>query len=164
MGKIVFLDIDGVLNPKWWDNRKPSDRYGCLFDSKTITNLERIIKETEADIVISSSWKEMGLSFMQNMWKDRKLPGKVIDITPSYMSDEMLLNADLNDTDIDSLYIRGLEIKGWLALHATDVSNYVIIDDMDDILSEQQNHFVCIDPEKGITDFDAKVAIMLLNL
>ena len=163
MKKILFLDIDGVLNPKWWICKKPSDRYGVLFESDTVANLEKIIVETGADIVISSSWKLMGLSDMQNMWKDRKLPGKVIDITPNYMSEELLLNADMNDTDIDSLYIRGVEIKGWLALRGAEVSNYVIIDDMDDILSEQQSHFIQTDPEIGITDFDAKTAILLLN-
>lgn len=163
MRKVLFLDIDGVLNPKWWNGKKPSDRYGVLFETNAVANLEKIIAETGANIVISSSWKEMGLTTMQSMWKDRKLPGKVIDVTPNYMSDEILLNADLDDTSLDHLYIRGYEIKGWLSIHGEEVCNYIIIDDMDDILPEQQNHFVYIDPEKGITDFDAKKAIMLLK-
>ena len=163
MIKVIFLDIDGVLNPKWWERKKPADRFGCAFAPKTISCLAKIVKETKAEIVISSSWKLMGLQTLQDMWKERKLPGNIIDITPNYMSDELLLNADMNDTDIDSLYIRGMEIKGWLVLYGDDVSNYVIIDDMDDILSEQQTHFVQTDPEFGITNDDVKRVVHLLN-
>ena len=163
MIKVIFLDIDGVLNPKWWERKKPADRFGCAFAPKTISCLAKIVQETKAEIVISSSWKLMGLQTLQDMWKERKLPGNIIDITPNYMSDELLLNADMNDTDIDSLYIRGMEIKGWLVLYGDDVSNYVIIDDMDDILSEQQTHFVQTDPEFGITNDDVKRVVHLLN-
>ena len=57
MRKIIFLDIDGVLNPKWWDSDKQSDNYGRLFDAKAVANLAKIIEETGAEIVISSMWK-----------------------------------------------------------------------------------------------------------
>ena len=163
MKKVIFLNIDGVLNPKWWERKIPADRFGCAFDPKTVSCLATIIKETNAEIVVSSSWKLMGLQTLQDMWKERKLPGNIIDITPNYMSDELLLNAGMSDSDIDILDIRGIEIKGWLVLHGADVSNYVIIDDMDDILSEQQSHFVQTDPEFGITNDDVKKVVHLLN-
>ena len=161
MRKILILDIDGVLNPKWWNRKKPVDRYGCGFEPRAIANLCKIVSETNAEIVISSSWKCMGLKELQNMWIDRNLPGKVIDITPDYLSDELLLNSEFDN--IDALYNRGSEIKGWLMLHGDDVSHYAIIDDMDDILPEQQNHFVQADPDVGITKFDADCIIRLLN-
>lgn len=161
MRKILFLDIDGVLNPKWWNRKKPIDRYGCGFEPRTIANLSKIVTETNAGIVISSSWKCMGLKELQNMWIDRDLPGQVIDITPDYLSDELLLKTEFDN--IDALYNRGSEIKGWLMLHGDDVSHYAIIDDMDDILPEQQNHFVQADPDVGITKFDADCIIRLLN-
>ena len=167
MRKVIFLDIDGVLNTKYWysqmDRNAPKDQYGYAFDPTSVANLAQIIEKTGAEIVISSSWKELGLSELRNMWKERKLPGNIIDVTPDYMTDEMLLNADLNDTDIDHLYIRGCEIKGWLELHGADVSHYVIIDDMDDVIPEQQSHLVQTDPNIGISDWDAIMAIMILN-
>jgi hypothetical protein len=64
---------------------------------------------------------------------------------------------------VDYLYERGSEIQGWLLLHGDDVSRYVIIDDMDDILPEQQSHFVQTDPEVGITNDDVKKIVHLLN-
>ena len=161
MRKIIFLDIDGVLSPRWWNSDKQSDNYGCLFDAKAVANLAKIVEETDAEIVISSSWKDMGLVELQNMWRDRDLPGKIVDITPDYMSDELLLKED--SSNMDYLYERGSEIQGWLLLHGDDVSRYVIIDDMDDILPEQQSHFLQTDPEFGITNDDVKKVVHLLN-
>jgi len=161
MRKIIFLDIDGVLSPRWWNSDKQSDNYGCLFDAKAVANLAKIIEETGAEIVISSSWKNIGLVELQNMWRDRGLPGKLVDITPDYMSDEILLKED--SANVDYLYERGSEIQGWLLLHGDDVGRYVIIDDMDDILPEQQFHFVQTDPEVGITYDDVKKVVHLLN-
>ena len=103
----------------------------------------------------------MGLVELQNMWRDRDLPGKIVDITPDYMSDELLLKED--SADMDYLYERGSEIQGWLLLHGDDVSRYVIIDDMDDILPEQKSHFVQTDPEVGITEEDVDKTVRLLN-
>lgn len=161
MRKIIFLDIDGVLSPQWWNSDKQSDNYGCLFDAKAVANFAKIIEKTDAEIVVSSSWKLMGFQALQDMWKDRKLPGKIIDITPDYMSDELLMKED--STNVDYLFERGSEIQGWLLLHGDDVSRYVIIDDMDDILPEQQSHFVQTDPEVGITNDDVKKVVHLLN-
>lgn len=66
MRKIIFLDIDGVLNTERWHCQTASnelqDEYGYKFDPVAVTNLSKIIEETGADIVISSSWKFMGLS------------------------------------------------------------------------------------------------------
>ena len=161
MRKVIFLDIDGVLSPRWWDSNKQSDNYGCLFDAKAVANFAKIIEITDAEIVVSSSWKLMGLQALQDMWKNRKLPGEIIDITPDYMSDELLMKED--SANVDYLFERGSEIQGWLLLHGDDVSRYVIIDDMDDILPEQQSHFVQTDPEVGITYDDVKKVIHLLN-
>ena len=165
MRKVVFLDIDGVLNTKWWytqmDRNTPKDKYGYAFDPNAVANLKKIIDETGADIVISSSWKSYGISELEDMWQNRGLPGKLIGITPNTVSDEMLLNADLDNMELFS--IRGTEIKEWLTKHGKHVSHYAIIDDMDNMLSEQRLHFVKTDPEIGITVDDAEKAIMILN-
>lgn len=162
MRRILFLDLDGVLNTCWWDRKEHVDKYGYAFDPNAVANLAKIIDETGAEIVISSSWKFMGLSKMKNMWKDRKLPGKVIGITPNTIGDEFLLNADLDNVDI--MAIRGQEIKEWLMLNGNDVTHYAILDDMDDILQEQETHFVQTNPEVGITEEDAKMVIHILNM
>ena len=165
MSKILFLDFDGVLNTERWhkqvDENSLQDKYGYAFDPGAVENLDKILNETGAEIVVSSSWKFMGLAKMQDMWKDRKLPGKVIGITPNSVSDEFLLNADLDNMDL--MPIRGQEVKEWFTLHGKDVSHYAILDDTYDVLKEQEPHFVCIDPNVGITKDDAEKAIAILN-
>ncbi len=44
-----------------------------------------------------------------------------------------------------------------------EVSNYVIIDDFDDMLPEQEDHVVLTDTLIGITKWDAAKAIKILN-
>ena len=165
MKKILFLDIDGVLNTKWWytqmDRKTLRDKYGYAFDPRAVANLKRIVEETGADIVLSSSWKCMGLSQVQEMWSVRKLPGKIIGITPNSGNDETLFDADTDSTD--RFRIRGEEIKEWLTKHGKRISHYAIIDDMDNMLSEQQSHFVQTNPEFGITEEDADNAVKILN-
>ena len=166
MRKVLFLDIDGVLNTGWWysqmDKNTSKDKYGYAFDPNSVANLKRILDETGADIVISSSWKSFGFTELEEMWQRRGLPGKLIGITPNSVSDEMLLNADLDHMELFS--IRGMEIKEWLTKHGKHVSNYVIIDDMDNMLPEQQSHFVKTDPEIGITKENANQVIAILGI
>ncbi len=143
------------------DRNTPKDKYGYAFDPKAVANLRRIVEETGADIVISSSWKCMGLSEMEDMWEERNLPGKVIGITPNSVSDELLVDADIDS--IKLFHIRGEEIKEWLKMHEKQVSNYTIIDDMDNMLPDQQSHFVQTNPEEGITEEDVQKTIKILN-
>ena len=163
--KVIFLDIDGVLNTQDWHSRMtkdtPRDEFGWAFDLVAVENLAHIIKETGASIVISSSWKFLGLAKLREMWKIRNLPGIVLDITPNTISDELLLNANLDEMKLG--VCRGNEIKEWLSKHKGEVSNYVIIDDFDDMLPEHEDHVVLTDTLIGITKFDAEKAIAILN-
>jgi len=151
MRKILFLDIDGVLNTdrqQWhcqMNNIAPVDKFGYAFDSKAVENLATILEETGAEIVISSSWKFLGLQTLQKMWKDRNLPGTILDITP----------------DGDN---KGWEIDEWLLKHEGQVNGYAIIDDENDMQPEQQGHFVQTNSQFGITLKDAERVITILRL
>jgi hypothetical protein len=53
--RILFLDIDGVLNShNWWD-RRPSPN--LLLDPAAVGRLRRIIETTCCNVVISSTWR-----------------------------------------------------------------------------------------------------------
>lgn len=148
--KIIFLDIDGVLNV----HRQEHDKYGSLFHENFVDNLATIIKETSAKIIISSSWRLNGLPAMQQMWVDRNLPGEVVGITPYIHG-----------------VARGTEIAKWLFTRYCD--GYVIIDDDDDMLPSQMNNFVKTsdnfdhedkeDIGYGLTKKCAEKAIEILN-
>ena len=88
MTKYIFLDFDGVLNTEFYQNQlisqgKPwRDENGAFFYPEAVMQLKRIVDATCADIVIESSWKYLGLKALREMWAARRLPGRLIDITP----------------------------------------------------------------------------------
>ena len=167
MKKVLFLDIDGVLNTQRQHDRcveegiAPVDGFSYAFDPVAVANLARIVNETGVDIVISSSWKFWGLTTMQKLWANRGLPGKVIDVTPNTTSDELLLEVDLSLMELPAG--KGSEIKEWLSTNGNQVTHYAILDDMDDMLPEQYAHFVQVDPRIGITEADAEKIIEILT-
>ena len=118
MHKILFLDFDGVLNTEHYQGLlqyqgKPwQDEYGAFFDPKAVKQLKRVIDATDADIVVESSWKYLGLDAMKELWEVRNLPGTIIDITPSLLGKN-----------------KGVEIASWLSKYAKQDIRYVIIDD-----------------------------------
>ncbi len=66
-----FSRFYGVQNTEYNQNllmyhgKSWKDKYGAFFDPETVTELKRIVEETNADIVIESSWKYLGLEAMQ---------------------------------------------------------------------------------------------------
>ena len=152
MERIIFLDIDGVLNviPSSYD------KYGGVFHKHFEHNLAKIIDITGAKIVISSTWRLSGLDIMKEMWESRNIAGDIIDITPY----------------VDGMS-RGEEIRMWLEENGRNVDSYCIIDDDDDFMEEQMDFFVqtsgnkhhtdCIDIGYGLTIECANEAINILN-
>jgi len=160
--KVIFLDIDGVLNV-YCQGR---DEYGCTFHKHFEDNLRWIIEETGAKIVISSTWRRDGLDVMQNLWRHRNLPGEVIDITPTEVD-----VVEYGTCEFYDLVDRGHEIQQWINDH--DIVNYVIIDDDNDMLPSQRGNFVrtannkdhsdCVDIGYGLTRKCSEKVIEILN-
>ena len=167
--KIIFLDFDGVLNTEHCQNflyheGKPwQDEYGAFFDPEARAQLKCIIDATNADIVVESSWKYLGLEAMQEMWEVRNMPGRIIDITPSSVSDSWLLSANLEVIEPAMGHCKGMEIASWLSDNAKQTTKYVIIDDEYVIMDSQLSHFLLTNPYDGITEEIAKRAISILN-
>lgn len=153
MRKIIFLDFDGVLNTEYYQGllqfqgKQWQDEHGAFFDPRAVRQLKRVIDTTGADIVVESSWKYLGLEAMQELWRVRDLPGRVIDITPSLTG-----NAS-----------KGEEIAAWLSEYATPDTRYVIIDDEYVVLDTQIPYFILTNPYEGLTEEQANRAISILH-
>lgn len=172
---IIFLDFDGVLNTdRHYAELKikglsTEDQYGALFDPVAVGNLRKIVEATHAQIVVSSSWRYLGLEELQMMWHDRDLPGRVVALTPMNIDDDELLNTDLSQLDVITADMfcssRGKEIQAFFheAGYVFKLPPYVILDDLKDVLSEQEDHFIRINPVVGITEKDAERAVEILK-
>ena len=53
--KIIFLDIDGVLNYRGCKSKSPSGCYGIEQDKVKL--LKNIVEQTNAKLVLTSTWK-----------------------------------------------------------------------------------------------------------
>lgn len=127
---------------------------GLSFDLEAVQWLNYIVDNSNADIVITSSWKYKGLEAMHNMWTEYAMHGYVKDITPSIQ-----MRRDL-------FCMRGMEILKWLSENypeGMEQPRYVIIDDGDDFLPEQAEMLVRTNAEVGITKEDAAKAINILT-
>ena len=86
MRKIIFLDFDVALNAEYYQGllqfqeEQWQDEHGAFFDPKAVRQLKQVIDATGADIVVESSCKYLGLEAMQELWRVRNLPGRVMDI------------------------------------------------------------------------------------
>lgn len=143
--KVIFLDIDGVLNHekhyKWLmetDEPTPLQRVYPYseFNPESCRLLKEIIWETGAQIVVSSSWRLDGEARLNILFKFFGLP-RIYSTTPC-----------LNTA-------RGIEIGAWLAAHP-EVTNYVILDDDEDMNIEQIPFFIKTNPYGSGLDEDVK--------
>jgi hypothetical protein len=159
--KVIFLDIDGVLNVMHSDR----DDFGAIFHPHLVDNLRRVIIKTCAKIIISSSWRHSGLQRMKDMWEFRNLPGEVIGVTPD-------LRCEIEGESFYEKLQRGHEIQAVLD-RMPEITSYVIFDDDNDMLPSQQGNFVscscnvnhpdCVDLGYGLTYECANKAIRILN-
>ena len=168
--KYLFLDFDGVLNTGNYQKRMKEeaidayDEYGPMFDPQAVSYLEQIIERTGCKIVISSTWRNEGIVRMQQMWKDRGMPGTIYSMTPILLSTTFqdALNGELLSAPVKKT--KALEIDMWLQKHASKEARYVILDDesfrMDD---DDYLHIITTDEQTGIDIYNVANAVIALN-
>ena len=145
--KVIFLDFDGVITipPKWHLN------------PDKIKWIKKIVDETGAKIVVSSSWRSSTVEKTKDI---------ILDRPKRCPKNEMLLWLVDNIYDVTPWCGlgggRGGEIQKWLNEHP-EVKNYVILDDDSDMWDSQLYHFVETCYEHGIGESEAIYAIKILN-
>ncbi|MFA6325217.1 MAG: HAD domain-containing protein [Candidatus Paceibacterota bacterium] len=141
--KIIFLDIDGVLN---CCTTKERHRGFIGIDEKKIKIFKRILEETNAKVVLSSTWRLIDENL--NHVKDKVCD--ILDITP-YIAYE------------PNIPRRGTEIDRWYQEHKNEIEEYVILDDDPDILEHQLENWWQTFWEDGLTEAQADLIIRFLN-
>jgi hypothetical protein len=160
--KIIFLDIDGVLNS--YTDFLESSLYGHPFNTGKIVIssgklclLEYIVRNTDAKIVISSTWRShFTLDEIYEMFKVRgfKLPRKVIiDKTETHR----------HGFSSGPEYFRKSEIKEWLKANKP-IESYVILDDIRPSFFEgMTDNLVTTRDDDGLNRLSTEQAITILG-
>lgn len=135
--KILFLDIDGVLNT---DNFR--DTYGSeTLNSYLVHNLIRVVNVTGCKIVISSDWRFGSITAIHNALK---CPG--FCDSPTEQEHQTLISSIVGVTlDFGS---RESEIKEWVKHNC--IKQWVAVDDLE--LDLPFEHFVHTDPTVGLSE------------
>ena len=151
--KVIFLDIDGVLNSE------ESAKKGIHIDSNMVLRLKAIMEATGAKIVISSTWRiRTSIKTLEELFWATGLghhSRKIIDVTPQPRRNDMYAGTDRG-------VIRGDEIAQWLKENP-EVEKYIIIDDDSDFHDDQKEHFIQTTWKHGLLEEHVQEAIELLK-
>ncbi len=165
--RVIFLDIDGVLNHcNTRDSRTPTadEKLPIPLAPECVARLNRLVVETGAKVVISSSWRlfarwqDLGPALLRH-----GVVADIIDETPDLVNDAPWLERWRTREGAPFQYERmerGWEIREWLAAHP-EVEQFVILDDCSD-MAELKPWLVLTDPIDGLDDPDVERAKFLL--
>lgn len=143
--KVIFLDFDGVIN-----------NYSSMISMELINNkcidvLKRIIHETNAKVVVTSS----------NKYKYQNNNTIEEFQNSEYVKGLKLKNIGIHDCTPLVNQNREQEIKEYLTTHP-EIEQYVILDD-DYILESFKEHEIFLDLQAGLKEKHIIPAIRILN-
>ena len=175
--KVIFLDNDGVicLANNWGSRHKKQKKWGKMklsmsmssipieyrfdnFDEKAIKVLNSILKETGAEIVVSSDWKKHAtLKELGEYYESQGIIKKPIGVTELFHYTNWLEENRIPE-DFPWYRTHGLEqerhfeIKEWLKNHP-EVTHWVAVDDLHMGVHVENSSYGPIDREWGLENF-----------
>lgn len=158
--KVLFLDIDGVLNSHiWFAMREAPSTYQSMFerskwdlDPRAVALVKDFVQRNNLKVVISSTWRRLyNESQLKALFKEHDWNIPIIGVTPTSRSG-----------------IRGDEIQTWIdnwnQEHPSNpVENYIIFDDDSDFKQDQLPHFVQTQFTSGLTRLHVQRAEHILK-
>lgn len=154
--KVIFLDIDGVLNNDNTTSTTPNGFVG--IGNSLLKNLYKIVQATDAKIVLTSTWKDDWDRNIDNCTETGIYMNKKFNQKQLYILDKV------EDMPKGSYY-RALSVIDYLHKYNC-ITDFVIIDDNHfdfDMYEELANHIVYTDEKIGLTLDDVKAAINILT-
>lgn len=161
--KVIFLDIDGVLNSKIWNESHKEEIRRGLIDEDKVKLLKEILIKTGAVVVLHSGWKFWFDNDIKPTRKESEFLAEIFgkygieiyDVTPDFSTEE------IRETKRFSL-VKAKEILYWLKEHK-DVEKWLVIDDLDLHNEEVGKHQFMTNNEMGLTLSDAEKIIRILR-
>lgn len=155
--KIIFLDIDGVLNSEMYEWSRGEDRADNRIDLSRVRLLKDIVSATDAKIVLSSTWRLDWDKSPELCGEDGEYINQCLAQYGLFIIDKTPFNSMIDD--------RRREILTWLSSHRGEVESFVILDDINCGWEELDRRVVVTDPYGyGLNEEHVKKAIKLLNI
>lgn len=154
--KVLFLDIDGVLNSRAYDRKRDWNEQTDI-DETRLPLIKEIVDSTGAKIVLSSTWR-------QHWDKDiNRCDEDGVYINKTFAKFGLSIFDKTPDLGITAL--RRDEISKWLEDTDEAIESFVIIDDYRYGWGDLSEHFVKTEPNFrfGIEKEHVEKAIEILN-
>ncbi len=154
--KVIFLDIDGVLNSRAYD-RKRNWNEKTDIDETRLPFIKEIVDATGAKIVLSSTWR-------QHWDKDiNRCDEDGLYINKTFAKFGLSIFDKIPDLGITAL--RRDEISKWMKEIKEVIDSFVIIDDYRYGWGDLSEHFVKTEPNfrLGIEREHVERAVEILN-
>ncbi len=164
MQKVIFLDIDGVLNSNFWneDHQKEiSD--GKYIDPEKVQLLAKLVKKSGASIILHSGWRfwfgsnlkplRSEAEYLVSLFSNEGI--SVSGMTPDLTTDEIRKTKKFSKVKAD-------EILMWLK-NRPDVYSWVVLDDLELHNDKIEKHQVRTDAEHGLMETDVEKALGILQ-
>lgn len=114
--KVIFLDIDGVLNYRTCKARCPNCQSLIGIEDSRVERLAKIVEATNAELVLTSTWK---LNWMNEE-----------DEQGIYLAKQLAkYRLHIIDSTKDDGWNRWSGIKDYLDKHSKCIESYIILDD-----------------------------------
>ena len=142
--RVVFLDIDGVLNRTGYH---PVESHGLRswIEPELAARLSRLLRTVNAVIVLISDWRiGRDLAILANELRSAGIDGRLLGATPSLGSE------------------RWREIEAWIAEHDVPVEDIAIVDDGYD-MGPLRDRFIRISPLAGLDENAADAVAALFE-
>ena len=164
MSKVIFLDIDGVLNSNFWNNdhqKEISD--GKYIDVEKVKLLSGLVQRSGASIILHSGWRfwfgedlkplreEAG--YLESLLQNEGM--SVAGMTPDLTTEEIRRTKKFSK-------VKAAEILAWLE-NNPDVEKWVVLDDLELHNEDIAKCQVRTDAEQGLTESDVEKALDILQ-
>lgn len=171
MKKVIFLDIDGVLNNledilhnKNLENpEQPQDKH--------LKVLKQIIDQTNAEVVLSSGWRLTPEGIQDVIDSLYKYKIQLRGVTPEGVLLSSLqyiginVKPKLTDSHLGDITVndRGAEIALWLHKHKEYINFLILDDEVYDIKDYFPDNYIKINGNEGLLEKYIEKSIEILN-
>ena len=153
--RLIFLDVDGVLNHSGCKVLTPSGYY--FVEEDKLALLREIVDATGAEIVLSSSWRKGYYEYAAGHLTDDAKDYLLLEETLADHGMPIIGYTPMHDTAY-----RGTEIVAWLKEHTElDVEGILILDDDKD-MKPLDSFLIRTSFFSGLTQKQAAQAVSLL--
>lgn len=168
----IFLDVDGVLNSENFIKEHLDD--DVILDESKVELLEKLVKATNAKVVLSSSWRTFfspKMNVLTSIWTfEPYTRGKELKALLEKHGIKLVGRTKVSRNRWGDIYdegLRGDEIEKYIKNHLNENDKFVVFDDeifaLESSLMRFGDSFIRTEWKEGLQEKDIEKALNILE-